>query len=248
MPEEASILIDSEDLNLFEMPMGWRGLVCYQKKVRGDILGLCLLQNSAHGMGVSGRWSRPLFPPGLQRGAPPIGNRAAQEKPIPQGTISCSTSTLLTNFEWWTRCRAVLEGTASKEHAQFEEACASMGLPRNQGKVLAGALGGSIQGGELRGHEGVFMLHPNKMRQHVSKKDVWNCGAAHLCRRLQTAVTVMPSRPSRSFSPLWATRRKDAQRCGLRWDLGNDGAAAAGLHEFKGPSEPPAARNRCLSN
>ena len=44
VPSEASILIDSEDLesavNLFEMPLGWRGMFCYEKKVRGDLLGL----------------------------------------------------------------------------------------------------------------------------------------------------------------------------------------------------------------
>ena len=44
IPEEAEILIDSEDMqsafNLFEMPIGWRGLFCYEKRVRGRCLGL----------------------------------------------------------------------------------------------------------------------------------------------------------------------------------------------------------------
>ena len=44
IPNEQEILIDSEDLqsafNLFSMPLGWRGMFCYEKKVKGTCLGL----------------------------------------------------------------------------------------------------------------------------------------------------------------------------------------------------------------
>ena len=64
-------------------------------------------------------------------------------------------------------CKAILEGSPSEEHKRFEAACVEMGLPLNTGKALAGALRGSIQGGELLGEEGIFMLHPRKLHQNI---------------------------------------------------------------------------------
>jgi len=44
VPREDEVIVDSEDLqsafNLFEMPPGWRGLFCYEKKVPGTCVGL----------------------------------------------------------------------------------------------------------------------------------------------------------------------------------------------------------------
>ena len=63
---------------------------------------------------------------------------------------------------------AVLRGESSTEHKKFEEACDKFGLPRNSSKRLAGALKGSLQGGELLSEEGVFMLDINKMQMNVA--------------------------------------------------------------------------------
>jgi hypothetical protein len=42
--QEGCLLIGSEDsqsaLNLFAMPLGWRRLFCFEKQVRGDLVGL----------------------------------------------------------------------------------------------------------------------------------------------------------------------------------------------------------------
>ena len=62
----------------------------------------------------------------------------------------------------------VMKGESSPEHQRFSDACDRKGLPRNASKALAGALMGSLQGGELRSKEGVFMLHPDKMRMDVA--------------------------------------------------------------------------------
>eukprot|EP00435_Cladocopium_sp_Y103_P035566 s1373_g9.t1 len=62
----------------------------------------------------------------------------------------------------------VMEGEASEEHKRFSAACAEKGLPTNAAKQLAGSLTGSLQGGELRSKEGVFMLHITKMRMNVA--------------------------------------------------------------------------------
>ena len=64
--------------------------------------------------------------------------------------------------------RKVVEGTPSPEHQKFSDACDEKGLPRNMAKFLAGALQGSLQGGELRSEDGVFMLHPDKMRMDIA--------------------------------------------------------------------------------
>eukprot|EP00438_Fugacium_kawagutii_P024080 Skav212943 [mRNA] locus=scaffold374:499856:502796:- [translate_table: standard] len=99
IPDEACILVDSEDLqsafNLFEMPKGWRGLFCYQKQVRGRVLGL----ESDELVYVSLRT-------------------------VPMGWIS------------------------------------AVGVVQRRTR--------SIQGGELMGEEGVYMLHPKKMQQNIA--------------------------------------------------------------------------------
>lgn len=63
---------------------------------------------------------------------------------------------------------AVMKGESSPEHKRLEEACNKFGLPRNSSKRLAGALKGSLQGGELLSEEGVFMLDINKMQMNVA--------------------------------------------------------------------------------
>ena len=181
VPQEASILIDSEDLesafNLFEMPLGWRGLFCYEKKVRGEVLGLQTQEEVYVALRtVPMGWISAV---GVVQAAirhlafevaklPPEGE-LQKGKPIPEGDKFLLYLDSVDQLRVVDRtCRAVLEGTPSEEHERFEAACNQMGLPRNHGKALAGALRGSIQGGELRGDEGIFMLHPKKMHQNVA--------------------------------------------------------------------------------
>lgn len=61
----------------------------------------------------------------------------------------------------------IVSGEASEEHKKFEQVCQEMGLPRNESKRLAGALEGTLQGGELKSKEGIFTLQLSKMRQNV---------------------------------------------------------------------------------
>lgn len=181
VPQEASILIDSEDLesafNLFEMPLGWRGLFCYEKKVRGEVLGLQTQEEVFVALRtVPMGWISAV---GVVQAAirhlafevaklPPAGE-LQKGKPIPEGDKFLLYLDSVDQLRIVDRtCRAVLEGTPSEEHTRFEEACRQRGLPRNQGKALAGALRGSIQGGELRGDEGIFMLHPKKLHQNIA--------------------------------------------------------------------------------
>ncbi|CAE7679035.1 unnamed protein product [Symbiodinium sp. CCMP2456] len=51
---------------------------------------------------------------------------------------------------------AEVKGQVSENHGKFIEACISLGLPRNEGKQLCGALSGTLQGGEVLGQEKVL--------------------------------------------------------------------------------------------
>eukprot|EP00435_Cladocopium_sp_Y103_P055568 s172_g18.t1 len=181
VPDEASILVDSEDLesafNLFEMPLGWRGLFCYEKKVRGSILGLpseeevyvslrTVPMGWVSAVGVVQAAIRHLA---FEVAGLPLQGELQKGKPVPGGDKFLLYLDSVDQLRVVDQtCKAIVEGTASEEHKKFEAACDSMGLPRNKGKALAGALRGTIQGGELRGEEGVFMLQPKKMHQNVA--------------------------------------------------------------------------------
>ena len=180
VPQEECLLLDSEDLqsafNLFEMPLGWRGLFCYEKKVRGDILGLASPEPvyvalrtvpmgwvSAVGVVQAAIRHLAFGVAGIQ-----TEGELQKEKDMPPGDKFLLYLDSVDQLRPVSRAMArVMEGTPSTEHEKFARACDKMGLPRNESKALAGALAGSIQGGELRGEEGIFMLHPKKMQQNV---------------------------------------------------------------------------------
>ena len=136
--QDGVILIDSEDLqsafNLFEMPLGWRGFFVYRSPVSGHLLGLATDEPTW----VALRPDGDLYLLYL--------DSVDQLRPVSKAMLS------------------VCEGRASPEHQRFEATCQRFGLPTNASKRLAGALQGSLQGGELLGDVGVFMLHPDKMR------------------------------------------------------------------------------------
>eukprot|EP00438_Fugacium_kawagutii_P013458 Skav231262 [mRNA] locus=scaffold2436:51122:57163:+ [translate_table: standard] len=181
VPDEACLLIDSEDLqsafNLFEMPPGWRGMFCYQKMVRGSCLGLgheemtyVALRTIPMGwisaVGVVQAAIRHLA---FSIAKLPLEQELQKGVPIPEGDRFLLYLDSVDQLRQVDKAmKSICEGEASEEHKRFSQACQECGLPRNESKSLAGALRGSIQGGELFGDEGVYMLHPKKMQQNIA--------------------------------------------------------------------------------
>ena len=181
VPEESTILVDSEDLqsafNLFEMPIGWRGLFCYEKQVRGDLLGLATTEPvfvslrtvpmgwiSAVGVVQAAIRHLAFNVAGL-----PLRGELQKWKGIPEGDKFLLYLDSVDQLRVVSKEMArILEGNASQEHLRFEAACREKGLPTNETKALAGALLGSIQGGDLRGDEGIFTLQIKKMQLNVA--------------------------------------------------------------------------------
>ena len=181
VPEEGQVIIDSEDMasafNLFRMPEGWRGMFVYEKKVPARVLG--------------GDSDEPVF---VALRTIPMGWLSAvgvvqfairhlafeiaklpKEDEIQKWKEICRGQKMLLYLDSVDQLRLVsstmaevMKGESSPEHQRFSDACDRKGLPRNASKALAGALVGSLQGGELRSKEGVFMLHPDKMRMDVA--------------------------------------------------------------------------------
>ena len=177
LPDDGCVLIDSEDLqsafNLFEMPQGWRGLFCYQKQVPGTILGLATddlvyvsLRTVPMGwISAVGVVQAAIRYVAFKEANLPLEGEIQKNKPLPEGDKFLLYLDSVDQIRPVSQAMAkVLEGTGSEEHQRLTEACDRLGLPRNEAKTLAGALHGSIQGGELRGDEGVFTLQIKKMQ------------------------------------------------------------------------------------
>ena len=181
VPQEAEILVDSEDMasafNLFRMPEGWRGLFVYEKTVK------------AADIGVSGGGevyiSLKTIPMGWLSAVGVVQSAIRflafeiaglpQEKEVRKWREMPSEEKFLLYLDSVDQLRVVsktmakvLEGQPSQEHEAFSSGCDRMGLPRNQSKALAGALHGSLQGGELRSETGIFMLQPEKMQMNIA--------------------------------------------------------------------------------
>ena len=181
IPSESTILVDSEDLqsafNLFELPKGWRGLFCYQKQVRGSILGLedddpvyVALRTVPMGwLSAVGIVQAAIRNLAFDIAKLPPAAEIQKWKQIPENDRILLYLDSCDQLRQVSKTMAdIMTGESSAEHEQFEKACISLGLPRNESKRLAGALRGSIQGGELRGDDGIFMLHPSKMHMNVA--------------------------------------------------------------------------------
>ena len=182
VPEEGVIAIDSEDLqsafNLFEMPLGWRGMFVYRKQVPGHCLGMktsdpvwVALRTVPMGwisaVGVVQQAIRTLA---LEESKIDSKKEVQKNREMPSGDSIFLYLDSVDQLQVVNKAMAkVLEGKESSEHARFEATCKKHGLPRNASKKLAGAMRGSLQGGELRGDEGIFMLQREKM--------VFNVGA-----------------------------------------------------------------------
>jgi len=181
VPEEGQVIIDSEDMasafNLFKMPEGWRGMFVYEKKVPARVLGgdsdepvFVALRTIPMGwlsaVGVVQFAIRHLA---FEIAKLPKEDEIQKWKEIPRGQKLLLYLDSVDQLRLVSSTMAeVMKGESSPEHQRFSDACDKKGLPRNASKALAGALVGSLQGGELRSKEGVFMLHPEKMRMDVA--------------------------------------------------------------------------------
>ena len=181
VPDEAEILVDSEDMasafNLFRMPEGWRGLFVYKKAVSAEAVGLpgkgkvyislrTIPMGWLSAVGVVQSAIRFLA---FNIAGLPEEKEVRKWKELPTREKFLLYLDSVDQLRLVSRTIArVVEGTASPEHEAFNAACDKMGLPRNQSKALAGALHGSLQGGELRSEEGVFMLQPEKMQMNIA--------------------------------------------------------------------------------
>ena len=181
VPDEGQVVIDSEDMasafNLFRMPEGWRGMFVYEKKVPSRCLGgqsdelvFVALRTIPMGwlsaVGVVQFAIRHLA---FEVAELPEEAEVQKWKEMPKGQKLLLYLDSVDQLRLVSTTMAKLaKGEPSPEHQRFSDACDKKGLPRNASKSLAGALVGSLQGGELRSEEGVFMLHPDKMRMDIA--------------------------------------------------------------------------------
>ena len=181
IPEESEGVIDSEDMasafNLFEMPVGWRGLFVYEKKVPAHVLGLqgdkptfVALRTIPMGwlsaVGIVQEAVRYLA---FDLAKLPPEGEVLKWKELPEGQRFLLYLDSVDQLRVVNKTVAKLAtGTPSAEHQRFTKACEEAGLPRNESKTLSGALAGTLQGGELRSREGVFSLQLDKMRLNIA--------------------------------------------------------------------------------
>lgn len=181
IPNEAEVLVDSEDMasafNMFRMPEGWRGLFVYEKTVKAKDIGLpqegdvfislrTIPMGWLSAVGVVQSAIRFLA---FKIAGLPEEKEVRKWKEMPPEERFLLYLDSVDQLRLVSKTMAkVLEGEASAEHQAFSLACDNMGLPRNQSKTLAGALHGSLQGGELLSKPGVFMLQPEKMQMNVA--------------------------------------------------------------------------------
>ena len=59
------------------------------------------------------------------------------------------------------------QATPTEAHIKFNEVCDQLGLPRNAGKQLVGAISGGIQGGELDGERGIIKVGRDKLQSFI---------------------------------------------------------------------------------
>ena len=180
IPDEQEILIDSEDMqsafNLFSMPVGWRGMFCYEKQVRGRVMGLntddlCYVSLRTVPMGwisAVGVVQAAIRTLAFDMAKIPLDQEVQKWRSLPEGDRYLLYLDSVDQLRPVSKAMArIVSGEASEEHKKFEQVCQEMGLPRNESKRLAGALEGTLQGGELKSKEGIFTLQLSKMRQDV---------------------------------------------------------------------------------
>ncbi|CAE7227472.1 unnamed protein product [Symbiodinium sp. CCMP2592] len=170
--KDSYLTLDSEDLhsafNLFRMPPAWAPYFSFAKKVRGDALGLSARIEVRPGLTVVPMgWTSAVTL--IQAAAairhisyeiarvPSFGD-VSKDRPLPsEGPL---TVLYLDNFDELRYLKKEIAeaeaGQPSENHLKFITACEMLGLPRNLGKQLSGALQGTLQGGEILGKENVL--------------------------------------------------------------------------------------------
>lgn len=180
VPDECEVVIDSEDMasafNLFKMPVGWRGLFVYEKKVPAECLGLegkeptfVALRTVPMGwisaVGVVQAAIRHLA---FKVAKLPESAEVQKHKELPADDKFLLYLDSVDQLRIVSKTMAkVVQGEASEEHRRFKEACQQKGLPTNSAKELAGSLMGSLQGGELLSEAGVFTLQRSKLQMNL---------------------------------------------------------------------------------
>ena len=181
VPEESEIIIDSEDMasafNLFRMPLGWRGMFVYEKKVPASCLGLpgeeptyVALRTVPMGwVSAVGTVQAAIRHLAFKEAGLPLKSEVQKWQEMPKDSHLFVYLDSVDQLQVVSRTMAaILKGTESPEHARFRKACEKKGLPTNASKMLAGALQGSLQGGEVVSEAGVFQLHGDKMRLNIA--------------------------------------------------------------------------------
>ena len=181
VPEESEIIIDSEDMasafNLFKMPIGWRGMFVYEKKVPASCLGLpgeeptyVALRTVPMGwVSAVGTVQAAIRHLAFTEAKLPLQSEVQKWQKMPEGSHLFVYLDSVDQLQVVSRTMAaILKGSESREHARFREACEKKGLPTNASKMLAGAMSGSLQGGEVVSEAGVFQLQGEKMRMNIA--------------------------------------------------------------------------------
>lgn len=181
VPREHEVLIDSEDMesafNLFLMPEGFRGLFCYEKQVLGSCVGLDTSEPtwvslrtvpmgwlSAVGIVQAAIRHLAFVEAGL-----PLEAEVRKGRPLPEKERFLLYLDSVDQLRVVSKRMAALSrGEPSEDHLKFEKTCEKHGLPRNAAKRLAGALHGSLQGGELLSEDGIFTLQLSKIRLYIA--------------------------------------------------------------------------------
>ncbi|CAE7232215.1 unnamed protein product [Symbiodinium sp. CCMP2592] len=180
--KDSYLVLDSEDLqsafNLFRLPEQWAPFFSFSQKVRGDALG-----GSSHTMLRPGLrvvpmgWTSAvtLVQAAIRHIAytiakiPPHGN-VTMNAALPESETK--TVLYLDNFDEIRHLKKEIAadqvGAPSANHKKFIEACECLGLPRNQGKQLCGALNGALQGGEILGEARVLRHAYDKTIELIS--------------------------------------------------------------------------------
>ena len=181
VPREHEVLIDSEDMesafNLFLMPEGFRGLFCYEKQVPGTCIGLettaptwVSLRTVPMGwLSAVGIVQAAIRHLAFVEAGLPLEAEIQKGKPMPEKEKFLLYLDSVDQLRVVSKRMAALsKGEPSEDHLKFEATCKAHGLPRNSSKRLAGALHGSLQGGELLSEDGIFTLQIPKMRSYIS--------------------------------------------------------------------------------
>ena len=157
VPQDGVIVIDSEDLqsafNLFEMPRGWRGMFVYRTPVHGSVLGLdnddlawVALRTVPMGwlsaVGVVQQAIRTLA---FDMADLPRDREIQKHQELAEGERYLLYLDSVDQLRPLRKELAeISQGVPSAEHLRFKKKCEELGFPTNEGKMIVGALFGTL--------------------------------------------------------------------------------------------------------